>query len=101
MDIERITSNQNNRVKEWTKMQSKKGRVKSGEYVIEGWHIVDEAIRHRQTIKQLMVVDETIWAICRLTMIPKSSNHARNCQTYLVHRDAPGCVCRAQYRGLP
>ncbi|GAA2980591.1 TrmH family RNA methyltransferase [Lentilactobacillus parakefiri] len=59
MNIERITSNQNNRVKEWTKMQSKKGRVKSGQYVIEGWHIVDEAIRHRQAIKQLMVEDES------------------------------------------
>lgn len=40
-------------------MQTKKGRVKSGQYVIEGWHIVDEAIRHRQAIKQLMVVDES------------------------------------------
>ncbi len=57
--MEKITSNQNSRVKDWKKMQTKKGRVKSGQYVIEGWHIVDEAIRHRQTIKELMVVDES------------------------------------------
>lgn len=57
--MEKITSNQNSRVKDWKRMQTKKGRVKSGQYVIEGWHIVDEAIRHRQTIKELMVVDES------------------------------------------
>ncbi|MDH5104293.1 RNA methyltransferase [Lentilactobacillus diolivorans] len=57
--MQRITSNQNSRVKEWTKMQSKKGRVKSGQYVIEGWHIVDEAIKHHKQLQALMVTDET------------------------------------------
>ena len=57
--MEKITSNQNSRVKDWKRMQTKKGRVKSGQYVIKGWHIVDDAIRHRQTIKELMVVDES------------------------------------------
>ncbi|MDM7517618.1 RNA methyltransferase [Lentilactobacillus sp. TOM.63] len=56
--MEKITSNQNNRVKVWKKLQAKKGRTKSGEYIIEGWHIVGEAIRHQKEILALMVTDE-------------------------------------------
>lgn len=52
-----ITSNQNKRVKEWRKMQSKKGRLASGQYLIEGWHIVDEAIKHGKQLKALIVTD--------------------------------------------
>lgn len=55
--MQSITSNQNNRVKEWRKMQSKKGRLSSGQYIIEGWHIVDEAIKHDQQIDAVIVTD--------------------------------------------
>lgn len=55
--MQNITSNQNNRVKEWRKMQTKKGRIKAGKYVIEGWHIVDEAIRHDKSLDEVMVTD--------------------------------------------
>ncbi|GHP12900.1 23S rRNA methyltransferase [Lentilactobacillus fungorum] len=56
--MEKITSNQNSKVKAWRKMQSKKGRLKAGEYIIEGWHIVGEAISHHQKLLGVMVVDE-------------------------------------------
>ncbi len=56
--MQTITSNQNNRVKEWRKMQSKKGRVKTGQYLVEGWHIVNEAIAYHQPITAVMVTDE-------------------------------------------
>ncbi len=55
--MQSITSNQNNRVKAWRKLQSKKGRLTSGQYLIEGWHIVNEAIKHGGRIKALIVTD--------------------------------------------
>lgn len=56
--METITSNQNSKVKEWKKLQSKKGRTKAGEYVIEGWHIVGEAINHHKQLLTVMVTNE-------------------------------------------
>ncbi|WP_426451539.1 TrmH family RNA methyltransferase [Paenibacillus sp. S-38] len=40
-----IRSLQNPRVKQWTELQSRKGREKTGRFVVEGHHLVQEALQ--------------------------------------------------------
>jgi len=40
-----IMSVQNNRVKEWAQLLERRGRDKQGKYLIEGYHLVEEALR--------------------------------------------------------
>ncbi len=40
-----ISSVQNPRIKQWTELQSRKGREKQGRFLIEGTHLVQEALR--------------------------------------------------------
>jgi RNA methyltransferase, TrmH family len=44
VDIE-IMSVQNNKVKEWAQLLERRGREKQGKYLIEGYHLVEEALR--------------------------------------------------------
>ncbi|KID42121.1 TrmH family RNA methyltransferase [Fructilactobacillus fructivorans] len=44
--MERINSKQNQTIKEIKKLHTHKGRQKSGEYLIESWHLVQEAINY-------------------------------------------------------
>ncbi|WP_268912973.1 TrmH family RNA methyltransferase [Lentilactobacillus sp. SPB1-3] len=55
--MEFLTSNQNQRVKDWKKLQTKKQRIRANSYIIEGWHLIDEAIKSGKQFKELMVVD--------------------------------------------
>ena len=41
--MERITSVQNNKVKEWYKLQQKKYRDETGLFIIEEEHLIEEA----------------------------------------------------------
>ncbi|MFT8939751.1 MAG: RNA methyltransferase, partial [Leuconostoc falkenbergense] len=43
--MERIISNQNSRVKAWAKLSSKKGRLENHTYLLDGWHLVEEAVK--------------------------------------------------------
>lgn len=43
--MERIISNQNSRVKAWAKLSSKKGRLENHTYLLDGWHLVEEAFK--------------------------------------------------------
>ncbi|MBM7616647.1 TrmH family RNA methyltransferase [Weissella uvarum] len=52
--MENITSNQNSRVKAWQKLQTKKGRDKSQTYLLDGWHLVQEAIHHDGHLHAIM-----------------------------------------------
>ncbi|KRL93131.1 rRNA methylase [Levilactobacillus hammesii DSM 16381] len=42
---EKITSGQNKRVKQWRALTSKKGRKATQSYLLEGWHLVQEALK--------------------------------------------------------
>ncbi|MEK3890447.1 TrmH family RNA methyltransferase [Bacillus sp. FSL K6-3431] len=55
--MEHIQSTKNPRVKEWKKLLTKKGRDKSGLYIIEGFHLVEEALKN-QAIVELMIVEK-------------------------------------------
>ncbi|MDN5372913.1 MAG: methyltransferase, TrmH family [Carnobacterium sp.] len=56
--MELILSTKNERVKNWKKLQSKKGRQKAGAYLIEGFHLIDEAIKNDAVILEMMVSEE-------------------------------------------
>ncbi|TFE08791.1 RNA methyltransferase, partial [Ligilactobacillus salivarius] len=40
-----ITSTSNSRVKEWKKLNTKKGRKKQNKYFLDGLHLVKEALK--------------------------------------------------------
>ena len=50
-----ITSVNNSQVKAWSKLNTKKGRLKQGKYLLDGWHLVKEAIRTHEPIETIMV----------------------------------------------
>jgi TrmH family RNA methyltransferase len=53
-----ITSVQNPRVKAWTQLLEKKGRDKLGQFVIEGVHLVQEAIASSTPIETIVYAEE-------------------------------------------
>lgn len=55
--MEKITSKQNTKVKEWAKLKTKKGRSQSGNYLLEGWHLVHEAILNHEPIQTILVTE--------------------------------------------
>lgn len=58
LQMEKIESLQNSRVKEWTKLKTKKGRKKQNSYLLEGWHLVKEALLAQADLAViLMTVD--------------------------------------------
>jgi TrmH family RNA methyltransferase len=57
--VETILSAKNERVKSWKKLQTKKGREKAGAYLIEGFHLIDEAIRNQVSILEVMISEDS------------------------------------------
>ena len=56
--MKRIESTQNALVKHWKKLVTqRKEREKSGEYIVEGFHLVEEALKHKDQILQIIVRD--------------------------------------------
>jgi TrmH family RNA methyltransferase len=43
--MEKIASMKNQKVKQWKKLQTTKGRKEAGAYLIEGTHLLKEAIK--------------------------------------------------------
>lgn len=55
-----ITSIQNHRVKEWKKLHTKKGREKTGRFIVEGFHLVEEAKKTGQKIKEVIYQEDVV-----------------------------------------
>ena len=53
MDI--ISSTKNEKIKELAKLQTSKGRKKAGLYLLEGEHLVEEAIKEKAPIELIVV----------------------------------------------
>lgn len=51
---EKITSSQNKRVKQWRALTTKKGRKQTQSYLLEGWHLVQEAILAHQPLTAIL-----------------------------------------------
>lgn len=56
--MKRIDSIQNTSVKAWKKLHTKKGREKAKQFIIEGFHLVEEAIKHNAPILHLLICEE-------------------------------------------
>ncbi|MFM1652013.1 TrmH family RNA methyltransferase [Brevibacillus sp. B_LB10_24] len=58
MDGEIITSVQNPQVKRWCQLHSRKGREEQGSFLVEGVHLVEEALRSEKTVTAIIYDSE-------------------------------------------
>ncbi|MDF7637696.1 RNA methyltransferase [Leuconostocaceae bacterium ESL0958] len=56
--MERILSKQNAKVKAWAKLATKKGRQEQKTYLLDGWHLVEEAIKAGAKFHAIMATAE-------------------------------------------
>lgn len=56
--MEKITSVHNQRVKDWKKLQTRKQRTKTGTYLLDGWHLINEALNSQTAILSLIGTQE-------------------------------------------
>lgn len=56
--MQRIESTKNERVKLWRKLHTKKGRKKARKFLIEGDHLIQEALKEEQRVAKI-IVDES------------------------------------------
>ncbi len=52
-----IQSSKNPVVKQWKKLLTKKGRDQSLTYIVEGFHLVEEALKQDDTVMELIFVE--------------------------------------------
>lgn len=57
--MKRIESLQNQKVKQWRKLHTKKERDTTNTFLIEGLHLVEEALKDKSVIKELIISEET------------------------------------------
>ncbi|AFT82109.1 RNA methyltransferase [Leuconostoc carnosum] len=56
--MDRILSNQNSHVKAWSKLATKKGRQENRTYLLDGWHLVEEAVKAGAKFHAVMATEE-------------------------------------------
>ncbi|PTQ84367.1 TrmH family RNA methyltransferase [Trichococcus patagoniensis] len=55
--MEKIVSMKNQKVKQWKKLQTTKGRKEAGAYLIEGTHLLKEAIKAEANIQEVVMTE--------------------------------------------
>jgi TrmH family RNA methyltransferase len=55
--MKRIESKKNPQVKQWKKLQTKKERDKTGLFIIEGAHLVEEALKYKGNISEVLFTE--------------------------------------------
>jgi RNA methyltransferase, TrmH family len=70
--METIQSLQNPRVKNWVKLLSKKGRMKEGTFLIEGEHLVEEAVKAKAELVCIIIQSglETKFSLIHNASVP-------------------------------
>ncbi|CEH27637.1 hypothetical protein AM501_16610 [Aneurinibacillus migulanus] len=58
--MERITSVQNPRIKQWAKLHVRKERESTGCFLLEGMHLVEEACRSDVPLEAILVEEDTV-----------------------------------------
>ncbi|WP_442865081.1 TrmH family RNA methyltransferase [Alkalihalobacillus sp. CinArs1] len=58
-----IESVKNQKVKDWKKLQTKKGREKASSFLIEGPHIIEEAARANALVQEIIISESTDFEI--------------------------------------
>lgn len=61
----------NPQVKNWRKLQNRKERTKTKTYLIEGFHLIEEAIKHQQQLINKIMIREDLVENSALAMILK------------------------------
>jgi len=56
--MERIISNQNAHVKAWAKLATKKGRQENHTYLLDGLHLVEEAVKAGAKFHAIMATEK-------------------------------------------
>jgi TrmH family RNA methyltransferase len=73
LPVDRIESVKNQKVKQWRKLHTKKEREATGTFIIEGLHLVEEALKTKEMIKDLIVSEDVTlpvhWNVDQLNMI--------------------------------
>ncbi|MEK4028589.1 RNA methyltransferase [Pseudobacillus sp. FSL P4-0506] len=70
-----IQSMKNPQVKQWKKLLTKKERERTGQYMVEGFHLVEEALNHKEEVIELIVSEEAVlpanWSVdgLEITMV--------------------------------
>lgn len=54
-----IQSDKNPQVKQWKKLQTRKERDKSGTFLIEGFHLVEEALKQKECVEEIILNEKT------------------------------------------
>jgi len=57
--LKRIESLKNPQVKQWKKLHTKKERDRAGTFLVEGFHLVEEALTNREYVLELIMSDTT------------------------------------------
>ncbi|MGV3463911.1 MAG: TrmH family RNA methyltransferase [Heyndrickxia sp.] len=67
-----IQSIQNPQIKQWKKLLTKKEREKTNTYILEGFHLVEEALQYKDDIIEIIVSEEVdlpvSWDVSELTI---------------------------------
>ncbi|ART77536.1 RNA methyltransferase [Sutcliffiella horikoshii] len=56
--MKHIESVKNNKVKQWKKLQKKKEREQSGTFIIEGFHLVEEALKVDNLVEEVIISED-------------------------------------------
>lgn len=54
-----IQSDKNPQVKQWKKLQIRKERDKSGTFLVEGFHLVEEALKQKEYVEEIILNEKT------------------------------------------
>lgn len=57
--LNHIHSSKNPKVKQWKKLHTKKERDLTGTFIIEGFHLVEEALKQKEMVEELIYSEET------------------------------------------
>lgn len=58
--MKRIDSSKNEHVKRWKKLHTKKGRDTAGRFLVEGFHLVEEAIKADMMVEYILMKEDTV-----------------------------------------
>lgn len=57
-NTQKLTSPSNQHVKDWVKLETKRGRKKQGKYLLDGWHLVKEALNSNESIIEIIYTQD-------------------------------------------
>lgn len=102
--MERIESKKNLRVKAWKKLQSKKGRDRSGCFMIEGYHLLEEALDAGVTLTEVIVQEKADlpleWNLDDVAIYEVPTSVMKDVSE-TEHSQGVAAVCRKRKPSLP